>query len=330
MYLNLSKVIQLTHRPLLAYNRFTFPGGEEHLKITDRPDVTSVKIISDMRTSGDVLATFLATDAVRHMYGSRLQVDLIAPYIPYARQDRRMVPGEPLSIKVIARLINCQGYRKVMAFDPHSDVTSATIDNLKITTNHRFVAQCIGHIMDRNKIPQQIWNGPSTGVRVQSEEDVWANPWAGVSLKYDLESGGRVRNFDDRMCLISPDAGAQKKIFEVATYLNLRDGDVETATKRRNVATGKIVGTAFEGNVRDKICIIVDDIIDGGRSFTGLGSILKQKGAQKVYLIASHGIFSAGIECLQQDLDGIYITDSINTLNTDFVTTIPLERVMEM
>lgn len=302
MYLNLSSTINLARRHLIQFQRFKFPGGEEHIKIKDPPPSQNrVKIVSDMKSSSEIMITLLATDALRGIYGPSLNIDLIAPYFPYARQDRRMVPGEPLSIKVITRLLNDQKYNEVTVFDPHSDVSAALIDNVKVIPNHRFVAMAIGSIMDHNKIPQISPISPEINVT----------------------------NFDDRMRLISPDAGAEKKISKLSSFLNLHNHHIIYASKRRNVETGQILETKLEADVENKICIIVDDIIDGGRTFTELAALLKQKGASKVYLIISHGIFSAGFDSLKKDIDGIYISDSINRINNDFVETIPLERVMD-
>lgn len=82
-------------------------------------------------------------------------------------------------------------------------------------------------------------------------------------------------------------------------------------TKNRDVRDGKILSTDFIGNVVDKHCVIVDDIIDGGYTFIELAKILKNKGAKTVYLVVSHGIFSKGIDELKIHIDGVYTTNSI-------------------
>lgn len=302
MYLNLSTTIHLTRRHLIPFQRFKFPGGEEHIKIQEVPLQNKIKIVADMKSSSDVMTTLLATDALRGIYGPSVGIDLITPYLPYARQDRRMVPGEPLSIKVMANILNAQRYAKVTVFDPHSDVGTALVDNVEVVNNHRLVATAIGLIMERNMIAQTSPIGPEI----------------------------QVTNFNDKMRLISPDAGAEKKVFKLSSFLNLKTEHVLYASKRRSVETGQILETKLEADVTDKICIIVDDIIDGGRTFTELAALLKQKGAAKVYLIISHGIFSAGLDGLKKDIDAIYISDSIHRINDGFVSTIALERVMDI
>ncbi len=57
---------------------------------------------------------------------------MVVPYFPYARQDRVMQEGEAFSLKSIASLINRLGFDEVVTCDPHSDVTSALVENIRI------------------------------------------------------------------------------------------------------------------------------------------------------------------------------------------------------
>ncbi len=86
----------------------------------------------------------LAADAIQAaLPGATL--DLLMPYVPYARQDRRMVPGDPLSIRVLAGLINACRFGEVLVLDPHSDVTPAVIDRCRGLPVHRHVADALEH-----------------------------------------------------------------------------------------------------------------------------------------------------------------------------------------
>ena len=76
------------------------------------------------------------------------ELELLLPYFPGARQDRVMVSGEPLTVKVYADLINAQGFQKVSVYDPHSEVTSALLNQVAVISNHEFVKKCIGDKKD--------------------------------------------------------------------------------------------------------------------------------------------------------------------------------------
>lgn len=74
------------------------------------------------------------------------EINLFIPYFPAARQDRVMVPGEPLSVKVYADMINAMTLASVTIFDPHSEVTPALLNNCVTISNHEFIKQVIAKI----------------------------------------------------------------------------------------------------------------------------------------------------------------------------------------
>jgi ribose-phosphate pyrophosphokinase len=104
---------------------FTFNGGEEHVKIKGEIDPV-ITIEAFIRNSNDIMKLLLVTDALRRIGPGFMR--LILPYVPYARQDRVMVPGESLSIKVFCDLINSQNYNVVRTLDNHSPVSTALLN----------------------------------------------------------------------------------------------------------------------------------------------------------------------------------------------------------
>ena len=115
----------------------------------------------------------------------------------------------------------------------------------------------------------------------------------------------------DRICLVSPDAGAYKKIFDVAKEFKI--DRIVTASKVRDIKTGKILRTEIPTLDQHKnlAYVIIDDICDGGRTFIELAKAIKgSRPSAKVYLVVTHGIFSAGFKELSQYFEGIYTTNS--------------------
>lgn len=108
--------------------------------------------------------------------------------------------------------------------------------------------------------------------------------------------------------LISPDAGAEKKVKAVAKSLSTENKQIEMhcASKIRDTLTGKILSTQINGDVKDKNLLIIDDICDGGQTFISLAQALKDLGAGDIYLYVTHGIFSKGFEILKQHFKKIY------------------------
>jgi len=105
-----------------------------------------VTITTRIRQFNDVGLLLLAADALRRMGVEKLH--LLLPYFPAARQDRVAVIGEALSVKVYADVLNSVGFDSIMILDPHSEVTPALLENVRVVSNHKFVAQCLKGMTD--------------------------------------------------------------------------------------------------------------------------------------------------------------------------------------
>ena len=83
--------------------------------------------------------------------------------------------------------------------------------------------------------------------------------------------------------LISPDAGANKKVFKLSQELDI---PMIRADKVRDVKTGKILETiVYADDLTGKRVMIIDDICDGGRTFIELAKQLINKGTTKIYML---------------------------------------------
>lgn len=109
--------------------------------------------------------------------------------------------------------------------------------------------------------------------------------------------------------LVSPDAGAFKKVFKYADILKI---DLITGSK---VRVNDVIETQIFGDVNAKDCVIIDDICDGGRTFVQIAQKLKSLGANTVSLVVSHGIFSNGLNL--EGIDEIWTTNSYREFDFD-------------
>lgn len=272
-YINLDADFNPFGKNTLGINKINFPSGcEPHIKI-DSTDDKCFALTTRISSSDEIIRLLLTVDSLKRM--GAVSVDLFIPYLPFARQDRVMVPGEPLSLKVTADLLNSCGFSKVRIYDPHSDVSLALINNSVAVNNHAFVSEILSQ-----------------------------------------------RNDDDYF-IVSPDAGAYKKIFKVAQYVDYK-GEIIMCNKLRDVSNGVIRSvTVSHDDLQGKDCYIIDDICDGGGTFTLLASVLRERNCRNIYLAVSHGLFTKGVE-----LDGInhiYCTNSFKDIpNSTKLTQIPL------
>jgi ribose-phosphate pyrophosphokinase len=130
-------------------------------------------------------------------------------------------------------------------------------------------------------------------------------------VKYALTNIDNKNDAQSRICLVSPDAGAYKKIFDVAKKFGINR--IITANKVRDMRTGNILRTEIPvlDQHADLKYVIIDDICDGGRTFIELAKAIKgSRPSAKVYLVVTHGIFSAGFKELSQYFERIYTTNS--------------------
>lgn len=255
-----------------------FSGGERNVKINmEHVDTLAraehVYVEAHIRSSDDFMDLVLVTDALREIRALKFaKFCLVLPYVPYARQDRVMNAGEAHGIRAFSRLLNCLKYDEVVISDPHSDVTTALIDNVIVLEQAQVVASILH---------------PS--------------------------------HFD---ILVAPDAGAIKKTNKLAKLWG--KSDVGVGSKDRNILTGEITGTSYNGpSVEGKNVLIVDDICDGGSTFIHLGKVLREMNPKTLTLYVTHGIFSKGGAELSAVFDEVICTniwkDNVENVYRDFI-----------
>lgn len=119
------------------------------------------------------------------------------------------------------------------------------------------------------------------------------------------------QRFDLTQCVVvSPDFGGLKRARTLAEKL---DVELVNVDKHRNLHTGEITAVGIHGDVKDKIALIYDDVINGGGTVVATGEILKNNGAKEVHFMASHGILADnGAQKIQDSaVNSVIITNSI-------------------
>lgn len=124
--------------PGIDCTSLVFSGGEVHVKIKDLYGLM-IRINSRCNNSDDFMRIAMTVDALRGM--SVRHIELFMPYLPYARQDRRTVYGEPFSLRIFGDLLNTLKLDRIYTYDVHSDVAAGIIDNLVCIDNHKEVGK---------------------------------------------------------------------------------------------------------------------------------------------------------------------------------------------
>ena len=109
---------------------------------------------------------------------------------------------------------------------------------------------------------------------------------------------------------VAPDVGGTARARALGKLLNV---DLAIVDKRRP-APGKSEVMTVIGNVKNKTCILVDDIIDSGGTIVNAASELKKRGAKDVHVYVTHGVLSgnAGEKIKRSSIKNLVVTDTID------------------
>jgi len=113
--------------------------------------------------------------------------------------------------------------------------------------------------------------------------------------------------------IVSPDAGGAKRATALSEILNTNFGLIHKDSRNKE-------NLQLVGNVKDRTCILLDDIIDTANTVTKAAKLLHENGAKRIYVVAPHAILSG---------------NALNLLNESFIdevivgNTIPQEEHVE-
>jgi ribose-phosphate pyrophosphokinase len=244
-----------------------FPDSEIYVEIKENIRREEIFLIAgfstDSNKNNDILELMLIIDAIRRSNPSKINV--IFPYYPYARQDRR-TNRSPISGKVIANMLCHTGINSVICMDLHSLQTQGFFNNNVVCEHISALKTMRDSIVDA--IAPSAWD---------------------IVVSSDVGGTSRARYFS-----------------------NLLDLPIAIIDKRRpQHCMSKVMNVI--GDVVNKKCVIVDDMIDGGGTLIGAVEALEKSGSKSVDCISIHGVFSGkAIERIEDSNIGkVYISDSI-------------------
>ena len=153
-------------------------------------------------------------------------------------------------------------------------------------------------------------------------DELTAIPLFGHTIQKDL--GVDTSN----MVTVSPDHGGVNRARRIAEKLNTPLAIIDK--RRTNSGSPEVMNII--GDVKDKDCYIIDDMIDTAGSAVAAAAALKQAGAKTVKIAATHAVLSdpAFERLSHSDFDQILVTDSIplpskfNSLNVKVVSLAPM------
>jgi ribose-phosphate pyrophosphokinase len=205
----------------------------------------------------------IMVDALKRASAKRITV--VAPFYPYARQDKKGRGREPISARLMADLFKAAGADRIMSVDLHA-------------------AQIQG-----------FFDGPV--------DHLFAMPVLLQHFKEKLNP--------DTLTVVSPDMG---RVRVADIWSDKLGAPLAIIHKRRDPAVHNDVSVhEIVGDVDGRVCLLVDDMIDTGRTIAKAAEALKNSGATGVIVAATHAVFSdPASTVLQSDfIDEVVVTDTL-------------------
>ena len=133
-----------------------------------------------------------------------------------------------------------------------------------------------------------------------------------------------------KIVCVAPDVGGTERARALGKLLN---AELAIVDKRRpKPGQSKVMNVI--GDVKNKTCILVDDIIDSGGTIVNAASALRKRGAKEVFVYITHGVLSGdAVKKIQKSaIKKLVITDTINngekTKNIKNIEVLPISALM--
>jgi len=166
-----------------------FSNGEKKIQIMDEVKGENVAIVQSFVDPVDerVIETLLMIDALERM-GVR-HISLVIPWMGYSLQDKVFQPGEPISAKVIAKLISNSYVKRVFLMDLHNDSIPGFFD---IPTHYLSASSVFEeYLKEKIDLNQAVIVSPDFGglKRARTFAKKLGLPLANIDKTRDLNTG---------------------------------------------------------------------------------------------------------------------------------------------
>ena len=224
----------------------------------------------------------------------------VIPYLPYSKQTKMRRRGN-ISLKLVAQMLTKAGFDHIITLDLHSKESigffHCGIDNLRASP---FLIQYIQDCIPDYRNSVIVARNPRSARRATSYAERLR---LAIAVIHGEAKDDEEEELDGRA---SPPPIAD---------------NIEPRI-RRMTAVGVVLPqlTAKEkppmnvvGDVGGRIAIMIDDILDDVKTIVDASLVLKERGAYKIYVLATHGILSADAPGLIEDspIDEVVVTNTV-------------------
>ncbi len=249
----------------------TFSDGEVYCRYAESIRGADIFIVQSICTNeragltvNDALME-LAVMVEAAIGASAHRVIAVAPFYGYSRQDKKSAPREPVTARLVAKMLEVAGIDRLLTMDLHAGQIQG------------FFSKPVDHMTAMPILTQFVRD----------------------SLVDDVSN----------LVIVAPDAGRVKLTRKFAQKIGAPYALLEKERPAQQVAEiGYVIG-----DVKDKVAVIVDDIINTGGTLAAAAQTVIDEGASRVYAVATHGLFSGDAfqTLAQSPLSGIVVTDTV-------------------
>ncbi|GAP93306.1 putative ribose-phosphate pyrophosphokinase [Rosellinia necatrix] len=113
--------------------------------------------------------------------------------------------------------------------------------------------------------------------------------------------------------IVSPDAGGAKRATAIADSLGMDFALIHKERRPTRITDRQNATMMLVGNVANRVCILIDDLVDTANTITRAAKLLRKERATRVYALITHGVFSgdAIARINHSAIDKIVVTNSV-------------------
>jgi ribose-phosphate pyrophosphokinase len=260
-----NEVAELLNTRLLPTTAYDFANGETFVRYEESVRGVDAFVIQSHAAGINnwIMEQLLMVDALKRASAKRITV--VAPFFPYARQDKKHKGREPISARLMTDLFKAAGANRLMSVDLHTPQI------------------------------QGFFDGPV--------DHLWALPILADHVKERFGS--------EALTVVSPDSG---RVRVADIWAERLGAPLAIIHKRRDPdRPNQVEAHELVGDVAGRTCLLVDDMIDTAGTIVAAAKALKDKGAARVIVAATHAVFSSpAVERLSSGIvDEVIVTNTL-------------------
>jgi len=267
------EVASILNLPLSSSKITRFANSEVKVTIQEKVKESTCFVIQPTSNPTDTHIMELLFFADALKRNGAKKIIAVIPYFGYARQNREHLPGESVSVNVVIRILEYLGFDAIFAVTLHDEAT----------------------------------------------EGVFSVPFKNIDgfLVLNKKISSYLNNHfkNEAVIIVSPDQGGVERAQNFAdSFFHQKNVEIAVVEKKRNLEKiHQSKALNLFGNVKNKVAIIVDDIITSGQTLVNAADLCLKKGAKRVIAAVVHPDLSPSAKEIieKSPIEKIFVTNTI-------------------